>query len=100
MDPNATLAILRQTIKEFRELWDANEAGAVSWRTASHELADLGDTLAESAGALDDWLAGGGFTPNRWRRGERHRPGEEVTQWVQDARGWRPHDPELDCPID
>jgi hypothetical protein len=67
MDPNATLAILRQTIKEFRELWDANEAGAVSWRTASHELADLGDTLAESAGALDEWLTvKRGYLPDDW----------------------------------
>jgi hypothetical protein len=64
MDPNATL--MRQTIKEFREVWDANEAGAVSWRDASHELADLGDTLAESAGALDDWMTRGATLPTDW----------------------------------
>jgi hypothetical protein len=66
MDPNATLAILRQTIKEFRRTYDALSAGAVSWRDASEELVDLGDTLAESAGALDDHLTKTGAIPGAW----------------------------------
>ena len=68
MDPNATLAILRQTIKEFRELWDANGEEYPPKGERAEQLADLGDTLAESAGALDDWLTRGGFPPADWRR--------------------------------
>jgi hypothetical protein len=52
MDPNATLAILRQTIKEFRTLID--RVGDVATpHSPEEELIGLGDTLAESAGALD-----------------------------------------------
>jgi hypothetical protein len=63
MDPNATLAILRQTIKEFRALADKTareQPGDI------FELVDLGDTIAEAAGALDDWLTKGGFKPEAW----------------------------------
>lgn len=65
MDPNVTLAILRQTIAEFRALID--EVGDVAEpRTPVAKLVDLGDTLAESAGALDEWMSKGGFRPVKW----------------------------------
>ena len=66
MDPNATLAILRQTIKEFRALWDENGVEYPPTGERAERLADLGDTLAEAAGALDGWMANGGFKPEAW----------------------------------
>jgi hypothetical protein len=65
MDPNATLAILRQTIKEFREAYDRLDSNSAS--VERDQVIDLGDTLAESAGALDDWLTvKRGFLPDDW----------------------------------
>jgi hypothetical protein len=70
MDPNKTLAIMRQTIKEFREAFDAYEgadgADAAFRLMKARALVDLGDTLAESAGALDEWMTRGGFKPTSW----------------------------------
>lgn len=70
MDPNATLAIMRQAIAAYRETFDGldhperyhSQAGAEA------RLIDLGDTLAEAAGALDEWLAKEGSIPEAWGR--------------------------------
>lgn len=67
MDPDVTLAILRQTIAEFRRTYDADQG--ISYRSLdsrAETLIDLGDTLAESADALDQWMSKGGFKPRDW----------------------------------
>ena len=70
MDPNETLAIMRQTVREFQRTFDANQG--VSYRSPdsrAETLSDLGDTMAEAFDALDQWLSSGGFQPN-WTKGE------------------------------
>lgn len=57
MDPNATLAAIRQLIDtEFRDV----ENGVAVSRTRLAEL-------AEHFRALDEWLTRGGFAPHAWR---------------------------------
>ncbi len=60
MDPNATLATLRNAIIQM----DAAESSAdLSYQIAAEELRD-------AAEALDDWLSKGGFLPDAWQHGE------------------------------
>ena len=54
MDPNATLAQIREALTTYRaNLY--SKAG----REALQDLAELVE-------ALDGWLSGGGFLPNEW----------------------------------
>jgi hypothetical protein len=73
MDPNATLAIMRQTIAQFRQAYDDHDPTNAK-RSTMDELIDLGDTLAESAGALDDWITSGGARPAAWSPKATHAP--------------------------
>lgn len=59
MDPNANLAEqLKLTARIYAEL------------DRSHPSVDESDVarLCELVEALDEWLAGGGFLPKRWKR--------------------------------
>jgi hypothetical protein len=56
MDPDATLAQLRQAIET---LWAAESSVAA---------ASAADSIAEHATALDQWLSRGGFLPAAWSR--------------------------------
>jgi hypothetical protein len=62
MDPNATLEILRYTIKEYRAMVDQETPPELD------QILDLGDTMAEAAGALDEWLTNEGSIPAAWGR--------------------------------
>jgi len=50
MDPNATLADIRQAINTLNDHEDRDVAALVS-----------------AVDALDSWLSGGGFLPNDWQ---------------------------------
>jgi hypothetical protein len=65
MDPNASLAILRQSIKEFRAIADRT---GPERKSDVYDLVDLGETISEAADALDQWMSGGGFTPKAWHQ--------------------------------
>jgi hypothetical protein len=52
MDPNATLRTLRDTIER--------------WRLGRESTAQAMESVADSFGALDEWLARGGFPPAAW----------------------------------
>jgi hypothetical protein len=52
MDPNETLARIRDVLGNYR-------AGYWSGESAAEELAEL-------IGGLDGWLSGGGFLPAAW----------------------------------
>lgn len=57
MDPNETLAKLRKAVGAF---WTSENGSAA--------VADLADSIAEHADALDQWLSRGGFLPTPWTR--------------------------------
>lgn len=61
MDPNATLAILRQTIKDSLRLLDREP----DTETEANAL-DLLDTMVEATDALDKWISKGGVLPSAW----------------------------------
>lgn len=56
MDPNATLARLRELVAEL-----------ATAETNLHK-ADIADSLAEHLEALDNWLCCGGFKPEPWNK--------------------------------
>jgi len=58
MDPNATLARIRETRRQF----DAAERDGLN-TTALH----LAQELAEAIEDLDAWITRGGFLPDDWR---------------------------------
>lgn len=63
MDPNETLALLRNTIgalKDFSDLCDEEEY------TDTGELWELAESIMELAESLDTWVSSGGFLPNDW----------------------------------
>lgn len=56
MNPNATLAAIRQGLDKF---------------VAADDPADIVEdlaSLAEAVDSLDTWLTNGGFLPTTWRR--------------------------------
>ena len=66
MDPTACLTKIRQLIREiedFRADWDDPQPtqGPVLMVT-------LGAELADHVEALDEWIKGGGFLPEQWRK--------------------------------
>jgi hypothetical protein len=56
MDPNATLAIIRDALRDFGDATMRDEADAAA------------DVLVEHVQALDEWLTRGGFLPADWAR--------------------------------
>jgi hypothetical protein len=58
MDPDATLAMLRDLAESVGEYHDSDLGGV------AHELADL-------FGALDQWILRGGYLPAAWERNKR-----------------------------
>lgn len=68
MDPNANLEEQRRLAARIQAIWDhCAENGTL---TASQQAAicNAANELAERVGALDMWLARGGFLPKRWER--------------------------------
>jgi hypothetical protein len=62
MDPEATLAILRETSQRVLTMLDnPNPVPGINY-------ADYARTIAEHFQALDEWLARGGFQPKDWTR--------------------------------
>jgi len=62
MDPNACLTELLRLSEQIQEVIDEDEpidSGAA--------IADL-DRVTELVMALDGWITGGGFLPERWSR--------------------------------
>lgn len=59
MDPNANLEELRRLVR--RKLYDNN-------LTPDEDV-----RLAELVEALDQWIAGGGFLPTAWAKGQNAR---------------------------
>lgn len=55
MDPNATLARIRERAQEI-----------LSIRAAGDEALAAADELAEHVQAMDEWLSKGGFLPQAW----------------------------------
>lgn len=55
MDPNATLDVLRELV---RQAWESDLQGEPTDR--------IRDEMAEYFDALDAWLTGGGFLPAEW----------------------------------
>jgi hypothetical protein len=58
MDPDATLAQIREAIQRGNAARDFTEAAALEYGRA-----------AELFGALDEWLKRGGFKPRDWLQG-------------------------------
>ena len=56
MDPNATLARIREIVR------------ALNAASPPQDVAPLAFELAELTEALDDWLSAGGFLPTGWDR--------------------------------
>jgi hypothetical protein len=54
MDPNATLAEIRNIVTD--------------WAQNGTDGEDAMQEMAESFGALDEWLTKGGFLPDAWKR--------------------------------
>lgn len=63
MDPDANL---KEQITIARHLLDRNPTAPINVDTS---LVWEADRLAELVCALDDWITGGGFLPERWQRG-------------------------------
>ena len=61
MDPNVTLAELRQALKDADHGGDWETTEVPTMYVAALEVA------AERAQALDEWLSNGGFMPEAWR---------------------------------
>jgi hypothetical protein len=57
MDPNATLAAIRELVKQI----DNTDRGS-----ANIDLVDLALDLIELVDGLDQWLSKGGFLPSAW----------------------------------
>lgn len=56
MDPNANLEEQRRIVARLTDGEGPDDPGADAYR------------LAELAQALDEWISGGGFLPDAWRR--------------------------------
>jgi len=67
MDPDATLAIVRETVKTALAYLEIKQVNG----RKLNEGEDLLDTLVEGIDALDAWLSKGGFLPARWSRENR-----------------------------
>jgi len=63
MDPNATLARLREAIADAERAMDP-ESGS---NDAEHESLS---EITELAAALDEWLSRGGFLPDAWQQSD------------------------------
>lgn len=59
MDPDTCLAEARAALAEMR---------AAERDQDTDLLASAADTLSERFGALDNWIAGGGYLPKAWQR--------------------------------
>jgi hypothetical protein len=67
MDPETTLQIMRETVKQFQRIYDDSSQGEHATNSgADNALIDLGDTMAEAFSALDEWLSRGGLKPEDW----------------------------------
>lgn len=64
MDPNANLAEQRRIQERLRE---RERDGSEDY---TDDDVDDWQRLAELTEALDDWIAGGGFLPTAWSRGQ------------------------------
>lgn len=89
MDPNATLANIREILSTY-------------WAGPSEP--ELVDRLAELTGDLDEWLTNGGFYPDAWQpqstweRDTRYRP--QPGETLEDGSPVpADYDPETDCHI-
>lgn len=59
MDVNATLARLRELVKEIDAAAD------------NEHKADIADEFADLIDGLDQWITRGGFLPSAWQRGQK-----------------------------
>lgn len=65
MDPNQTLADILEQLRTMQH------ADGAAWDDAARQLAD-------SIEALDDWLATGGFLPDRWKKAAKESHWQDV----------------------
>lgn len=72
MDPNETLAKIRQAIADFNEP-----------DTDSVEYLGAVDELIDSFKALDEWIRNGGFLPDAWRPESPQALADLLRDWVQ-----------------
>ena len=71
MDPNAALKRFRELMgaagTAYREARQAEEEG-VSCAKEYERFDDLSAEAAQTMQALDEWITGGGFLPDEWRK--------------------------------
>jgi hypothetical protein len=77
MDPNKTLADLREALRDFhsarrdvQHLYELQESGeslsSTQWQNAYDSISHNAQRTAEAAELLDEWLSKGGFLPDAW----------------------------------
>lgn len=67
MDPDANLKELLERANEITRCWDdCNADGALTYDQLTF-VAGEAERVAELVKALDGWIKGGGFLPERWR---------------------------------
>jgi hypothetical protein len=64
MDPNATLAEIRQLVQRI----ELESKYGDEWEGKTRKVADMASRLAELIKALDEWLSKGGFRPSAWQQ--------------------------------
>jgi hypothetical protein len=81
MDPNQTLADLRNSLRDFhsarrdvQHLYELQESGeslsSTQWENAYDSISHNAQRAAEAAEVLDEWLVNGGFLPDGWQEGK------------------------------
>lgn len=66
MDPNANIDEQLDLMKRIQAIADATRADGFFTDDQRANLISMGLRLAELVEALDGWLNGGGFLPERW----------------------------------
>lgn len=70
MDPNSNIAEQLRIVHSIHQINDrCNPDGSLS-NVQVAALASHADRLADLVEALDDWIAKGGFLPERWHRAQ------------------------------
>lgn len=75
MDPNANLDQQLELAKKIRALVESDEP----LERFAHRLEELAGELAERVEALDHWITGGGFLPERWK--DKRTAEQVVADW-------------------